>query len=67
MGDTRISCSDCSEDFTKRQRLLASGGPCPSCGGHDRHVEVSDTVTAHAKVAIVARRSWPLVREGQGR
>jgi predicted nucleic acid-binding Zn-ribbon protein len=55
MGDTRISCRDCGEDFTKHPQLLASGGPCPSCGGHDRHVEVSDRVTAHAKVALVAR------------
>jgi predicted nucleic acid-binding Zn-ribbon protein len=57
MGDTRISCRDCGEDFTKQPQLLASGGMCPNCGGQDRHVEVSDTVTAHADVALVARRA----------
>ncbi len=57
MGATRISCLNCGEGFTKHQQLLASGAPCPKCGSHDRHVEVSDTVTAHAKVALVARRA----------
>jgi hypothetical protein len=55
MGDARISCGDCGEDFTNDPQLLASGEPCPSCGSHDRHVELSDTVTAHAKIALIAR------------